>query len=419
MLQMTRRDILKALSAAGIYGAAPFLPSRMVFAATPQAQPTLVVLHLRGGCDGLNFISPANDPDFIAARTSELRVESSGATPGYALDNGPAPGLDFRLHNAAGGFAELYKQKHLAFIHACGLPDKTRSHFVATDIIERGGSSETDITRLDNGWLTRMIKAKGGSSPLQAVAVNGGISGDLDGLQYALAVPDVNNGLPYVGGPVVSTALWDMYAKYPGPVGDAGRLALQLPVVIDQKITRDVQGHVIPYQPENNANYDSAGGFAGTLKSLAHLIKMDLGLQAITLDYGGWDTHENQPGRFRGLMGPLSNGLAAFWNDIAAYQDRVVVMMITEFGRRLRSNKSNGTDHGRAGVMAVLGGKVQGGKFYGAWPGLTSDKLEEGVDLAVTNDYRQVLAETVSYVTGQQNADIFPGYTPAGKLGIF
>jgi uncharacterized protein (DUF1501 family) len=419
MFKMTRRDILKALSAAGVYGAAPFLPSRMVFAATPQAQPILVVLHLRGGCDGLNLVSPANDPDFIAARASELRVEADGSTPGYALANGPAPGIDFRLHNLAGGLAELYKQGHLALIHACGLTDQTRSHFVATDIIERGGASETDITRLDTGWLARLIKAQSGASPLQAVAVSGGMSGDLDGLEHALAVPDINGGLPYVGGPAVSTALWSMYSGTQGPVGEAGRLALQLPVVIDQKINRDIQGHVIPYQPENGANYDAAGGFAGTLKSVARLIKMDIGLRAITLDYGGWDMHEYQAGRFRNLVGPLSSGMAAFWNDIAAWQDRVVVVTVTEFGRRLRSNKSNGTDHGRAGVMAVLGGKVQGGKFYGSWPGLTSDKLEEGVDLAVTTDYRQVLSETAAYVSGRENTEIFPGYTSPGKLGLF
>ena len=420
---MTRRDLLKALSAAGIYGAVPFMPSRMLFAAEPQKQPILIVLHLRGGCDGLNFISPATDPDFIAARASDLRVETDGPTPGYALANGPAPGIDFRLHNAAGGLSELYKQGHLAFIHACGLTDQTRSHFVATDIIERGGSSEADLAKFDTGWLARAVGTGGVNASLQvsprAIAVNGTVSGDLDGLADVLAAPDVNNGLSYVGGPAVATALWDMYSNHPGAVGSAGRQALQLPVAIDQKITRDIQGKPIPYQPENGANYDAAGGFAGTLKSVARLIKMDIGLSVITLDYGGWDTHEYQAGRFRNLVSPLSSGLAAFWNDIAAWQDRVVVVALTEFGRRLRSNKSYGTDHGRAGVMAVLGGKVKGGRFYGAWPGLASDKLDEGVDLAVTTDYRQVLGETVNYVSGRERADIFPGYKMPQKLGIF
>ncbi len=146
---------------------------------------------------------------------------------------------------------------------------------------------------------------------------------------------------------------------------------------------------------------------------------MDIGLQAITLDYGNWDTHEYQPGRFRGLVEPMSNGLAAFWNDISAYHDRTVLVVITEFGRRLRSNKSNGTDHGRAGVMAVLGGKVNGGKIYGKWPGLASWQLDEGVDLAVTTDYRQVLAEVLAQIGGQKTAEVFPSFRPEASLGLF
>jgi uncharacterized protein (DUF1501 family) len=119
------------------------------------------------------------------------------------------------------------------------------------------------------------------------------------------------------------------------------------------------------------------------------------------------------------LVEPLSYGLAAFWNDIESYHDKVVLVMISEFGRRLRSNKSHGTDHGRGGVMGVLGGKVHGGKIYGAWPGLGASQLEEGVDLAVTTDYRQVLAETLFHIGGRKSADIFPGFNLTSSLGLF
>jgi len=176
---------------------------------------------------------------------------------------------------------------------------------------------------------------------------------------------------------------------------------------------------VLPYVPENGANYDKAGSSAIPFKSIARLIKMDLGLQAITMDYGMWDTHDNQPGRFRTLLEPLSNGMAAFWNDINAYHDKVVVVLLSEFGRRLRNNKSNGTDHGRGGVMAVLGGQVKGGKIYGNWPGLGFAQLDEGVDLAVTTDYRQVLAETLEHIGGRKAADIFPSFKIGNRLGLF
>lgn len=423
MTQFTRREILKAMAAAGVYGGLMPLGglSNLVFAAEPTSNPILVIVHLRGGCDGLNFISPASDPDFIAARVSELRVLSEGEDAGYSLEHGPAPHIDFRLHAAAGGLAELYKQGNLAFIHACGLTDATRSHFVATDMIERGVGSAVALSATESGWLARSIEARShvASNGLQAISINGTVTGDLQGLERVMAIPDINYGLPMVGGPGVATVLWSMYGSYKGPMGDAGRLALQLPAMVDQRISRDADGHVIPYQPENGVDYNMARGFANALKSAARLIKMDIGLQAVTLDYGNWDTHEYQQARFRNLVEPLSQGLSAFWNDLSAYHDRMVVVAVTEFGRRLRSNKSGGTDHGRGSLMFVLGGKVRGGRFYGAWPGLSSSQLDEGVDLAVTTDYRRVLTEVLDHVDGGKNSTIFPNYLHKGSLGIF
>ena len=105
---------------------------------------------------------------------------------------------------------------------------------------------------------------------------------------------------------------------------------------------------------------------------------------------------------------------------MAQTQDRLIVVVVTEFGRRLRSNRSNGTDHGRGSVMMVLSGKVAGGRIYGRWPGLKSEQLEEGVDLAVVNDYRQSLSEVISHWRGPAYASgVFPGFTSAANLGLF
>jgi uncharacterized protein (DUF1501 family) len=145
---------------------------------------------------------------------------------------------------------------------------------------------------------------------------------------------------------------------------------------------------------------------------------MEIGLETATVDIGGWDTHEYQSGRFKGQVTKLASGLAAFWNDLAAYHDRMIVVTISEFGRRLRSNRSAGTDHGRAGVMAVLGGKVRGGKIYGAWPGLAPEALDEGVDLKVATDYRQVLSELIDARAGHRVEGVFPGYRYPGPLGL-
>ena len=419
-MTLTRRSILGG----GIAGlAAGLLPvpglRNLAFAGSGPERPLLVVVHLRGGCDGLNLISPASDPDFIEARVSELRVATEGPDAGHALANGPDPKVDFRLHAQAGGLAELYQGRQLAFLHAVGLTDGTRSHFVATDMIERGVADAASLNRLNDGWLSRALAADGPPRGLVAASAGGTVSGELMGLPSAIAVPSLDGGLAPPGGPQAAEVLKRLYAFAAGDVGLAGRDALGAMATIDGHLPRDAQGHVQGYQAEAHVDYGSAAEFGRPLKALAQLIKMDVGLQAATVDIGGWDTHEYQPGRFRNAVEHLSNGIAQFWNDMARYHDRMVLLTLTEFGRRLRSNKSQGTDHGRAGVMAVLGGKVQGGRFYGAWPGMTADKLDEGVDLAVATDYRRVLTEVLEMREGRRLPALFPGYADPGPLGLF
>ncbi len=416
MTTLFRRDVLKGLVAASVGGVLPIPGLRsLAFGAEPGRAPILVVLHLRGGCDGLNLVSPASDPDFIAARIGDLRVAMDGKDAGYALAGGPDPKIDFRLHPAAGGLAELYQNRALAIVHASGLTNKTRSHFVATDMMDRGVTSDPDLAHIPSGWLSRAVAAK---SRFAAMTAQGTLSGDLADMTNAMAIPDLAGGLPPVGGPAVSSALWQLYRNSAGAMASAGRDCLQMMAEIDPKVPRDPQGRIAAYQPDGGASYDTAADFARPLKTVAQLIKMDMGLQVATLEYGNWDTHEYQAGRFRYQVERLSNGLAAFWTDMAAYHDRLVVVTATEFGRRLRNNKSNGTDHGRAGVTLVLSGKGTGGKFYGPWPGLKTEQLDEGVDLAVATDYRRILTEIVNAHLGVPGSAWFPGYAYPGKLGL-
>ncbi len=134
-------------------------------------------------------------------------------------------------------------------------------------------------------------------------------------------------------------------------------------------------------------------------KAAAQMIKADIGVQAISIDYGGWDTHEYQAdganGHFPNLLGGLAEGLAAFYKDLDASgaTKRVTIVAMSEFGRRLAENDSTGTDHGHGGSMLVLGGNVNGGALYGAWPGLADEQLYERTDLEITTDYRHVLGE--------------------------
>lgn len=417
--RITRRDVLRAGAAVGAIGVASGVRG-LAFAADGTDRALLVIVHLRGGCDGLHFISPASDPDFIAARVSDLRVAADGPQGGHALAHAPDPHIDFRLHDAANGLAELYQSGHLAFVHAVGLTAEMRSHFVATDMIERGVADDVSLARTNSGWLARYQQALGLERPGVAVAAAASPSGEFEGSRTTLAVPDLGGGFGLPGGPQVVDTLARLYGNAPGDAAAAGRATLAAMRLIDGRVARDAQNHPQPYMPEHNVNYDPAGDLARPLKTVAELAKMDIGLQVAAVDIGGWDTHEGQPGRFRNAVTRLSTGISAFYEDMSRFHDRLIIVTISEFGRRLRSNRSNGTDHGRAGVMTVLGGKIAGGRMYGRWPGLRSDKLDEGVDLAVTTDYRQVLTEILAAHAGAPlPALVFPGFQPAHSLALF
>ncbi|HEY1723167.1 MAG TPA: DUF1501 domain-containing protein [Magnetospirillaceae bacterium] len=420
-MTLSRRTILKGVAGGALTVLAP-MPGLSLYANAAQADAhkILIIVHLRGGADGLNLVSPASDANFIAARTSELRVAMDGSDPGFALANGPDPHIDFRLHSSAGGLAELYKNGTLGIIHAAGLTDGTRSHFVATDMIDRGVADVPNLSHSREGWMARYLSGDAAArQPIAAVSASSAVGGEFANWPNALAVPDLGGGFAPAGGSQALDVLSRFYTNAADPMGEAGRSALAAMATINAGVRRDPKGAAIPYQPEGGANYDSAGEFGRSLKTLAQLIKMEIGLDVATVDIGGWDTHEYQPGRFKGAVTQLSNGLAAFWNDTARYHDRIVIVTVSEFGRRLRSNRSQGTDHGRAGVMMVMGAGVRGGRFFGRWPGLDNAQLDEGVDLAVATDYRQVFTEVLKHRSTAPTKDVFPGFTPTASLGIF
>ncbi|MBV8659966.1 MAG: DUF1501 domain-containing protein, partial [Burkholderiales bacterium] len=223
------------------------------------------------------------------------------------------------------------------------------------------------------------------------------------------------------GGTQTLTALQALYTGYDGDVGAAGLSTLAALGEIDQQLPRSPDGKVQTYQAAHGASYDNYGDLARGLQAIARLARMNVGLRVACVDQGGWDTHENQPGRFNGQVNQLSKNLAAFHDDLAGSGVQVTTVVMTEFGRRLRSNRSNGTDHGYGSVMMVLGDGVAGGKLYGRWPGLAAEQLDRGVDLAVTTDYRAVLGEVLRQQGVAQAAiggQVFPGFGATATLGL-
>ncbi len=151
---------------------------------------------------------------------------------------------------------------------------------------------------------------------------------------------------------------------------------------------------------------------------IARLIKADVGLEVAEVDYGGWDTHQNQGyqagGTFGNLAGTLASSIAAFAMDLEERMDDVVIVTLTDFGRTAKENGTRGTDHGWANSMLCLGGAVQQArrnasdntparKVITDWPGLAPDQLHEGRDLLHTTDFRDVIGELVGVHLGNAN----------------
>lgn len=371
-----------------------------------MAEPILVVIFLRGGADSLSLIAPVSDPGYIAARPEALRVLRGGDRPGLLLPAALAD-TEFRLHPAAAELAELFGAGDLSLIHATGLRDATRSHFDAEARIERGASSGAD------GWLGRYLSQVPPSGPLPALAVGTALPLSLHGSQAAVA-PDLQDLMLLPGNGwsgAVQARLRSGFGNH-GPLGATVDEMLALSQLLSGRIWAADRNEARAYVPAVPYPGDSA--LSAPLMTVAQTIKEGLGLRVATVDYGGWDTHADQAGQFETLLSGLSRSLMAFWRDLGAHQRDVAVVVQSEFGRRLRSNESGGTDHGRAGAMMVLGPQARGGRLLGRWPGLTNEALEDGADLAVTTDYRDVLADVLRGHMGLADPGaVFPGLTPS------
>ncbi len=377
-----------------------------------MADPILVVIFLRGGADSLSLIAPVTDPDYIAARPETLRVLRSGDRPGHLLPASLAD-AEFRLHPAAADLATLFNAGDLSLIHASGLRDATRSHFDAEARIERGATAGAA-----GGWLGRWLAQVQAGGPLPALAVGTAQPESFGGAQVAVA-PSLEDLMLLPGhywAPALQARLLAGFGDH-GPLAPTVQDLVSLSGLLQGRIWQADQGAARPYAPA--VPYPEDSDLSAPLMTVAQTIKEDLGLRVATVDYGGWDTHAGQAPVFEALLSGLSRSLMAFWRDLGPQQRDVAVVVQSEFGRRLRSNESGGTDHGRAGAMMVLGPQARGGRLLGRWPGLANAALEEGADLAVTTDYRDVLADVLTGHMGLGDAgQVFPGLIRA-PLGLY
>lgn len=413
---MNRRSFLRTSCSCAVAAMAGSRITNLAFAAEEGTKPKglLVVLFLRGGCDGLNLVAPANDSNYIAARPENLRLTDKGQFKGIALENSYA-GVDMRLHPQAAPLRDLYDSGDLAIIHSCGLPNGTRSHFEAMDMMERGVADQKGISH-GAGWLTRTLEDLAPSGILPAVALGGEMP---DSLLHSRLAVSMREARQFGYGNEDQVELLKRLYSGKESIHRVGRLTLDTITALQKKLPRGEDGDVLDYKPAANANYKNTGDLGDSFQALAQIAKLECGLRVATVDYGGWDTHEYQADRFNDLVGEFSRALMALYNDMSRFRKELTIVVHSEFGRRLKSNQSGGTDHGHGGVNMILGGGIQGGRMYGEWKGLANEHLDHGADLAVTTDYRTVLCEVLTKRLGlTDTGSIFPAFEPKKFLGF-
>src|ERR1041384_2665846 len=408
---MNRRFFLKsggiALASVGMSLSAPGFLERVVLgnALTGEKRKTLIAIFQRGAVDGLNMVVPFGESNYYNSRPSIAipKPESGNADAAISLDG------FFGLHPAMSPFKPLWDSKRLAIIHASGSPDNTRSHFDAQDYME---SATPGLKSTSDGWLNRYLRSKQDPDPslFRAVSLTKTMPRVLQGRSPAIAISNLSDFTIRAGRSSASVqgGFEEIYARN---VNDslAGMGRETFEAVNYLKRVNPAQ-----YKPENGAEYPR-NPFGNSLMQIAQLIKAGVGLEVAFTDIGGWDTHVNE-GNSRGQLGNLllnfSSSIAAFYQDLGQRMDDVVLLTMSEFGRTVRENGNRGTDHGHANAMFVVGNGVRGGKVYGQWPGLRSDQLYEGRDLALTTDFRDVFGEIASRHLGNSNLkDVFPGYS--------
>jgi uncharacterized protein (DUF1501 family) len=372
---MRRRHFLRAAGLAllpiGPYGRA---------ARADGDSKRLIVILLRGAVDGLSVVVPYTEEAYYGERRS-IAIAPPGRPDGaLALD------ARFGLHPALAGLMPLWTERSLAFIHAAGSPDPTRSHFDAQLYIENGTPGQS-TTR--DGWMNRLLLAlPGPRGPTEAISIGPTLPQILAGkasVATLLLGPDGAKPLP-LDRPEIGSAFDRLYSGNDslGKSYREGRTA-RAQLISALRTERQIADGGAP----------PPAGFPGQAARLAALMRKDAGIRLAVVALGGWDTHViqgNHKGQLANRLRPLAEGLVALARGSGEAWRHTIVVVLSEFGRTVRENGNGGTDHGHANVIWILGGAVQGGRVYGDWPGLASAQLYQRRDLAVTTDYRTALA---------------------------
>ena len=419
---VSRRGFLKsgglALLGVGLMGGIPgFLAEAAAsekIISPYKKRKTLICIFQRGAMDGLMSVTPFTDQYLKDARPT---LFMSAAKTG---NNNPLIDLDgrFGLHPSMKSFETLFREKRLGIVQGIGSPNNTRSHFDAQDYMESGTPFNKGTS---SGWLNRAVGLLGHDAltPFAAVSMTSAMPRSFYGDNPSVSISNLQDfaiqmrGNP-MGANMAAKSFEDLYDQTSsGLLKQTGKESFEAVKMLQKTNIKN-------YTPANYAVYPNSA-LGNSLKQIAQLVKMDVGLEVAFAESNGWDTHFNQGtenGIFARNVADLSDSISALWCDLEAYQDDVTVMTMTEFGRTVHQNGTGGTDHGRASCNFILGNDINGGLVHGNIQPLAIENLEDGRDLAVTTDFRSVFSEVADKHLSINNDHIlFPDWK-GDRIGV-
>lgn len=369
-----RNLVLTGAAGALSLGFAP----RLAFAQAASDRRFVFIIQ-RGAADGLGTLAPVGDPAFAAQRGI------------LAQDFADAPKLDamFALHPNLKNVAQMYAAKEALFVHAVASPYRDRSHFDAQNVLETGGVA---AYQLKDGWMNRLLsvlpnEARKGIAIAATIPM--ALRGKVEVASYAPSVlPDASDDL------LGRVAM--LYAEDP-----------QLHAIWEQATaTRTLTGDLAA---NNGRNAAATGALA------ARLLAADNGARIAMIETGGWDTHAGQRGRLGAQLNGMDQMIAALKTGLGPLWGKTMVLVATEFGRTVKVNGTQGTDHGTGSVAWLLGGAVKGGRVVADWPGLSDAALYEGRDLRPTAGLDAVIGSAAAAHFGVDPARAMPALFPGQK----
>ena len=389
---ISRRALLRALGAGTLLVGAPALAVRGAWAApapTAGNDGRMVVMFLRGAMDGLFALAPVDDRNLASLRPNLSRKPIE---QGVRLN-----GTGFAAHPSMTEVANLFNAGQLSFCPTAGTNDASRSHFQAQDLFELGNGA----IRGDTGFMARLAAALGAAAPM-STAISFTREVPL-AFQGATAPPQV---APLSGGGL----------KLPeGRVLEAIRRAhtgLKSGEAIEQAIATQADIDASMDMEGAARNATPASGFVRVASHMGRILRANRRLALAFIDLGGFDTHAGQEGTLTRMLESVSGGLVALRDALGPEEwSRTRVVLMTEFGRTVRENGTQGTDHGHGSLFMLAGGAV-GGRMIGSFGGLSDAALNDNRDLPALADWRDLLSAVAGSTFGLSDRaldGVFPG----------